>query len=54
MPKMEPFKIKIYVKGVGLSIDITSSDPYNLLVVSANVVKAIRQEGMEPTVEIQL
>lgn len=53
MPKMEPFKIKIYVEGVGLCIDITSSNAYNLLVISANVVKAIRIEGMEPTIELQ-
>lgn len=53
MPKMEPFKIKIYVKGTTLEVNITSSDPENLLVMAVAITEALRKNGMEPTVEFQ-
>lgn len=52
-PLSAPFRIRVYVKGVGLDIQITSSDPYNLLLVSAALVKLLNENDMEPTIEIQ-
>ena len=47
------FGIKIYVKGIDLTINVTSADPANLLLMAAAIIESIKKSDMEPTVEIQ-
>jgi len=47
------FGIKIYVEGIALEINITSSDPANLLFMAALIIESIKKNNMKPTVELQ-
>lgn len=47
------FRVKIYVQGTSLKVNIESLDPENLLIVAGGVVATLRKNDMEPTVEMQ-